>query len=984
MLTSNGKTVNIKFWLAIFCACAYILFVPSSVFGQEVASLHYSIENGLPSNTIFSIYKDHLGYLWIATDKGVVRYNGVEFEKFTTKDGLPDNEVYKFEEDIYNRLWIITHSGELCYYEDGVFFNGGNTPFLRLNFNHLFAETIETTNDSSVTIWFKDHLHFLNIKKNKVAIYNSRSSLDMPLTEQCCMIRIANDRYLTVCQFHSFVIDTFGNVLKKTANKNRDRYIYRYAYDQKYLISPTGVFDLNEQLLFKFGDSLSKLSVYTALKFGNDWFVCTNDGLFIGNNIHLLRNEKISSIAQDVDGNFWLGTLKNGLFCISKNFKSIRKIQMGDGMQVKYARTVDDVLYFFTEKNCLYKYQNSKLTTVFCHNESKLINNSTRTSLISDNSANYISQDHRFFHLDYRYCYDVLDINSPHPKLVPTTYNFENPVYTGLNPNFKETIEVNGKFFVRNNYYISFFNSTNSTGGQKRLMKLLNDPEQDKLIYCMASDKEQSVWYSRSDSVFYFKNGTCRGQKQFRNRVFQDMLFLGDYLVAVTSKNELIICTNYAGDKPLYGLIVDTAAAIWNRLYRINDSNALISTENNYRILTVHCSTAKPIYELKIVENNFIPLQCEYICVDKDFSYFFRDGAITKVENNSLSPTHTSPTTIFRLIRTKERNYTILDGLVIGYDEAKNINISFSPFSFGSRQPLYEYSVSKDGTEYWRPLRNNEINLFNAGYGNYTVKVRARSLSTSFGTPSVFHFSISKPFWARWWFISLVGAFIGLLVVFLISRNKKRLEKEKMQLQKEVSTLRLQMNPHFLFNTLNSIYSLAKSNSQRTPEMVEQLADMLRYLTYKSTQSLSAISEEIEIVEHYIALQTVRFEDRVEIKKMASIDQPEAKVVPLLLLPLIENAFKHGVGAEGDRSFINIEIILENRLLTVRVNNSIAHDSMKKSNEGGVGLVNIQKQLSLLYRDYKLEYGIKADIFQVELKINLDSYAQAKLFNRRR
>ena len=83
--------------------------------------LHYTVDEGLPSNTIYDIYRDSKGFLWFATDKGVANYNGLRFETFTTSDGLPDNEIFLFKEDYEGRLWLSTYNGELCYYKDGIF-----------------------------------------------------------------------------------------------------------------------------------------------------------------------------------------------------------------------------------------------------------------------------------------------------------------------------------------------------------------------------------------------------------------------------------------------------------------------------------------------------------------------------------------------------------------------------------------------------------------------------------------------------------------------------------------------------------------------------------------------------------------------------------------------------------------------------------------------------------------------------------------------
>ena len=111
-----------------------IIFLFASIrsSAQSYPMHNYTVADGLPSNTVYCVYKDSKGLLWFGTDKGIARYNGIKFEKFSTADGLPDNEIFCFSEDKYNRLWMGTFNGSLCYYKDGIIHTGDNTPFLKL------------------------------------------------------------------------------------------------------------------------------------------------------------------------------------------------------------------------------------------------------------------------------------------------------------------------------------------------------------------------------------------------------------------------------------------------------------------------------------------------------------------------------------------------------------------------------------------------------------------------------------------------------------------------------------------------------------------------------------------------------------------------------------------------------------------------------------------------------------------------------------
>lgn len=136
------KLILVKEALKIFFLLLLILLqMPSqSLFATGTPMRHFTIEDGLPSNTIYDVYEDENGILWIGTDKGVSKFNGLKFENFSTADGLSDNECFYFKKDKQNRMWIATFNGELCYYKDGVFHNPKNTPFLRIPKSPYFRE----------------------------------------------------------------------------------------------------------------------------------------------------------------------------------------------------------------------------------------------------------------------------------------------------------------------------------------------------------------------------------------------------------------------------------------------------------------------------------------------------------------------------------------------------------------------------------------------------------------------------------------------------------------------------------------------------------------------------------------------------------------------------------------------------------------------------------------------------------------------------
>ncbi len=222
----------------------------------------------------------------------------------------------------------------------------------------------------------------------------------------------------------------------------------------------------------------------------------------------------------------------------------------------------------------------------------------------------------------------------------------------------------------------------------------------------------------------------------------------------------------------------------------------------------------------------------------------------------------------------------------------------------------------------------------------------------------------------------ITGVAIALKLMRLQSaarEREKNLMKEK--LEAELKFLKNQTNPHFLFNTLNNIYALARKKSDQTPEAVMKLSELLSFMLYESGKETIAIADEIRMIEDYLALEKLRYSDRLSIRLNKKIDNNSKQITPLLFLPLVENAFKHGVSETRFDSFVDIRVSLQNAQLVFRIENSA--EPVPSSNKSEtIGLQNIKRQLELLYKEHELITANKDGIFTVQLNINLDSYGK--------
>ncbi len=209
------------------------------------------------------------------------------------------------------------------------------------------------------------------------------------------------------------------------------------------------------------------------------------------------------------------------------------------------------------------------------------------------------------------------------------------------------------------------------------------------------------------------------------------------------------------------------------------------------------------------------------------------------------------------------------------------------------------------------------------------------------------------------------------------SENKelqnKILETQLQIKEQELSYLKKQIHPHFLFNTLNTIYGFALKQSKNTPDIILKLSNLLDYILYQVNKPKVSLKEEVLHIKEYIELEKIRFQDTLKATFQANNISPEIRIAPMLLIPFVENAFKHGSLIDG---FLQVDIrinVIDNQL-KFKIVNSVLNEDNKES-ETGIGLTNIKKRLNLLYKEnHNLKIETEGNWFTVNLNIpNLNS-----------
>ncbi len=221
-------------------------------------------------------------------------------------------------------------------------------------------------------------------------------------------------------------------------------------------------------------------------------------------------------------------------------------------------------------------------------------------------------------------------------------------------------------------------------------------------------------------------------------------------------------------------------------------------------------------------------------------------------------------------------------------------------------------------------------------------------------------------------FISIIFLFLSTVLKFTVDwflNERIQRDLENQRLSAELAFLKSQINPHFLFNSLNSIYSLAYQRSATTPDAILKLSEIMRYMLYECNDNKVDLSKELQYLQNYIELQKIRFSDKAYIDYKVEGKVVAQQIAPLLLIAFIENAFKHGV-ANNPLTPIRLLIDVDDEHLHFYMQNK-KHTNNRDAS-GGIGLNNVKRRLNLLYPNkYNLDIRDEADTYTVELSLVL-------------
>ncbi|KQN35157.1 diguanylate cyclase [Pedobacter sp. Leaf41] len=950
------KGFSIAFLLLIF-----FLVNGSNAVAQMTYLPHYTSKNGLASNNCYYILQDQKGFIWIATDNGISRFDGTNFQNFTIEDGLPDTQILQMKEDQFGRIWFFALNGQLSYLQDGKFYNQDNSQLLKqLSLNTVIVSFLMDkqgriwlgTNSNLIVCWDGKRIRkyvspnpkdkFINAFIHEDENGNIYSYSDLSVqkfngaTFSILKSNVQPLSYMTASNTKSkslIYLDksglkelSKGNInslisIPQNLIKNMSGYFYYdSAAKEVWIANANGSFALDKN--GKTVQYLQDIPVNQVIKDSNKnmWFA-TNVGIYMlpnaSNRLSIIDAESglssnvIKSITKDGKNRLWLGTDDAVIDVLTIDNYQVNEIGLDDFKKYKTIKQLN-----FDQKNQSIYFSSDYGMGVF-----KNIYSTT-------NAVNYLKEANnsmfviKHFSVDEKSNRLALALSSGVVFLSDRINNFE---FNSLKYREKED------FFKDRSYHVFY-------------------------------DRTGNLWFSNINGLSQFVNG-----KLIKHFEKHPLLTKRINDIQQLADGTLILATDG------YGLLFYKNDQIVKQITQKDGLTNNICTKifvknNEIWVLTNKGVNKIANYPQKLSVANFdygkdlLSDDINSLFIDDSTAYFATNKGLILFKYNNKNISRNLPKVyVTSIIKDKDRlpvnqkNFTFETG-------NNTILFTFSAVDFTTSDITYRYRLSENSA--WVETRTRRLDFSSLQSGEYNFEVSAKSQNGNWGPSAKISFTITKHFWQSLWFLSiliLLVAYIFYKVAVYITRKQKDKEQEQLLLKNKVLMLEQQalqamMNPHFVFNVMNSIqHYINTQNTASANRVLTGFARLIRKNLEICTKSYISLEEELEYLNLYLKLEKNRFGDKLQYSFAIDdqIDKEETLIPSMLLQPYVENAIWHGIMPKetGGEIQINIKIDVPEYLNIEIIDDGVGIDNSlreKKETHISKGMQLTKERLHLL------------------------------------
>ena len=950
----------------LFIAFSTQLFAYNSVFRN------FSVNEGLPSSEVYHIIQDSKGYIWVATNMGVSRFDGKKFENFDSEDGLAENTIFEVYEDETGRIWFVGFPFQLSYYSSGTI-----VPF-KYNIILLpIAGKGKVPVKKSFRVDKDDNVFFSLIGDSKIYKINALGELS-PLLD------------LLSAPYNTAVVSVDGQLLICSTKEQKEQTELMVDF-----IDPKKVFTLEHSKRFSHGfimversreggvlfaqhDRISHIlpdgsyNTYVLKdrilwvstdKEGDIWVGFSNGGVGKFKNgmlnkeaeLTYLDSLSVTSVLHDSEGGKWFSTKENGLYYQqTEGYYSIPRSKIG-GDYLKDIEYFDGKVYAGLMTNLFGTIENGEVYQI-SHFDKNLkpvnILHSYKDEIL------WMVTD------DYLYSYD-----KQHFRKYINTY------YLGTSGGPTSRLI----FSIKDIYPVS---ATEVLLAESNALSVFKD---GKVVYNSFVDDNIELRIEAiekgADSTYLL--GTINGLWTYCNSRFE---YLGIQSPLLKERITDIVVYNDKGDYVLgtkgSGIIVKSRDSI-RQISRLkglssNSITSLLISGNQLWIGTNNGVNLIDLSELGEPNPRIIVIKKEHGLISNEviqlksneaFIYIVTTAGVTVIDRDKYYPDNYQPPIYISGLSIMKKDTLISNDYKLSYNH-NFIIISYTGISFRDGGNLhYKYRL-KGLSNDWVYTTNAEVEYAFLPRGNYQFEVYAiNSDGEESPEAATLQFVILPPFWRTLWFILLAVLALVTPLFFYISHRLRVIKKEH-QLQNDLNwyrqqALTRQMDPHFVFNTLNSIQSyIIKNDRLASSQYLSKFARLMRLILNNSQKQAIPLNDEIAALNLYMELESLRFQHKFEysIQTDASVDAENSYIPAFIIQPFIENAIWHGIMGLKTTGIIEVNFTRDKgQLLCTIQDNGIGRvKSQELQGESDIkrkslGISLVKSRLSLL-NDY---YGVE-------------------------
>lgn len=947
-----------------------------SAHSQTTFLQHFSTKSGLPSNNCYYTLQDSKGYIWVAGDAGVSRFDGKVFENFSIDDGLPDNQILQLKEDKSGKIWFFALNGQLSYFFNGKVYNERNDKLLEvLKFDAVVVSFYE---DSKGRIWFGTNKNILvMLDGKKVTKYISAN-----LAHQYTGTFVHEDRSGTIWAFSNECIRVFDNNTFKVATHSSIPLSYKTILnlpdkslgylDKKGLNIRDG---LKQKLLFSIDTTLlnNDPGYFYIDKSHSLWLGNRNGAYYVepsGKTTAYLKNISTSQVIRDAKNNIWF-TTNSGIYMLPQKDERLYIIGKADGLNTDLVKSItkgpgNDLWLGMDEGqiNILntgtLSVDKIKLPDKKRYNEIKqLVYDSTHKAMYfsSDYGLGRINQIEGKRSIDY-----LTETNNSMFVVKSFSIPKSNELAMALSSGVFVLGDRTGKLQFTSLYFkqgVDFFGNR---------------------AYRVFYDEQQNLWFSNINGLSELSNGMLHNyfsDHWLLTKRINDIQALNDGTLVLAMdgygivffKNKKIIRTITQRD----GL----ADNICKRLF-VKDDYLWVVTNNGINRVALKDKALR--VETFEYTNAVLSDDVNGLYVDEQHAYFATNNGLVYFSYDKTATQPQPPEVLISAILNNEIKLGLNRPAYNLPSSDNNITFIFSAIDFQNRSINYRYRLKTSSA--WTETKSRRLEFSSLEPGDYTFEISARSNNGTWGKPATVSFSLKRHFWQTGWFLTFVfilAGFVFYKVAVVVTKFQKNKEQQKLLLKNKIlmleqRALQAMMNPHFVFNVMNSIqHYINTKDTNSANKILTGFARLIRKNLEICTKSFISLEEELDYLNLYLSLEKKRFGEkfRYTISVNPTIDKDETMIPSMILQPYIENAIWHGIMPKenGGQLNINIDLQGEKHLLILITDDGIGIENSIKEKKGH----HTSKGMSLTRERINLINQVEASPIMLEIKQNGES-----------